>query len=127
LSAVGEDLSKLEQAKEEFGKSRCNAKFEATHDQYITAFLRNFNAGHQKRVCPAWLKAPGGQLFYWGKLPRFRGQESIDELVIHYRESYFDGQRIVTVTDQVVKQFGPSELRNENAPGSSAGGLFRSA
>ena len=67
-----------------------------------SAFLQNFNAGKRKRVCPSWLKAPGGQLFHWGKLPRFTGQEPIDELVARYREEYFDGHRIVQVTDRVI-------------------------
>ena len=110
LTAVGEDLAKLEQVKEELGESRYDARLEAVHDRHITDFLRNFNAGHRKRLCPGWLKAPGGQLFYWGELPRFRGQEPVDELVIHYREDYFDGRRVVRVTDRVVKQFGADEL-----------------
>ena len=117
LRAVGEDLSKLEQAKQEIGSSRYDPKLEAVHDRYITAFIRNFNAGHRKRMIPAWLKAPGGQLFYWGTLPRFTGQEPIDELVVHYREHYFDGQRVVRVTDRVVKKFGASELHGADELG----------
>ena len=110
LIAVGEDLAKLEQVKEDLGTSRFDAELAAVHDRYITAFLRNFNAGHRKRLCPGWLKAPGGQLFYWGDLPRFTGQEPVDELIIHYREDYFDGQRVVRVTDRVVRRFGADEL-----------------
>ncbi len=110
LNAVGEDLSKLEQAKEELGRSYYDSKLEAVHDRHITAFFQNFNAGRRKRLVPFWLKAPGGQLFYWGQLPRFSGQEPIDELVIHYREYYFDGRRVALVTDRLVKEFGASEL-----------------
>ena len=73
LSAVGEDLPKLEQAKEKLGTNYYDSKLEAVHDRYITAFFRNLNAGHRKRLVPVWLKAPGGQMFYWGKLPRFSG------------------------------------------------------
>ena len=73
------------------------------------------DAGHRKRLFPVWLKAPGGQLFYWGELPRFSGQEPIAELVIHYREHYFDGRRVVRVTDRVVKEFGASELHEPEA------------
>ncbi len=116
LNAVGEDLSKLEQAKEELGRSRYDSNLEAVHDRYITAFFRNFNAGHRKRLFPVWLKAPGGQLFYWGELPRFSGQEPIYELVIHYREHYFDGRRVVRVTDRVVKEFEARELHAEDDP-----------
>ena len=38
----------------------------------------------------------------------------IDELVIHYREHYFNGQRVVLVTDRVVKKFEASELHDED-------------
>ena len=86
------------------------------HMLYTSYTFRNFNAGHRKRLFPVWLKAPGGQLFYWGELPRFRGQDPIDELVIHYREHYFDGWRVVRVTDRVVKEFGASELHAEDDP-----------
>ena len=75
----------------------------ARREQYLTTFLRQFNAGHRKSVVPLWLKAPGGQWFYWGKLPRFKGQEPIEELVVHYREQYFDGERIHLLIDQPVK------------------------
>ena len=59
---------------------------------------------------PAWLKAPRGQLFYWGALLRFTGQEPIEELVVRYREHYFDGRTVVLVTDRQLKAFGPEEL-----------------
>ena len=116
LNAVGEDLAKLERAKEELGSSHYDSNLEFIHDRYITAFFRNFNAGHRKRLFPVWLKAPGGQLFYWGELPRFYGQEPIDELVIHYREHYFDGRRVRLVTDRVVKSFGANELHHQDDP-----------
>ena len=87
-----------------------------SRNRYITAFFRNFNAGHRKRLVPVWLKAPGGQMFYWGELPRFSGQEPIDELVIHYREHYFDGRRVLLVTDRVVKAFGANELHHQDDP-----------
>ena len=81
LNAVGEDLSRLDRVKEELGQSLYDAHLAAVHDQYMTAFLRHFNARHRKRVVPVWLKAPGGQLYYWGELPRFTGQEPVAGLV----------------------------------------------
>lgn len=103
IQAVGTDLSKLEEAKQQWGRNRYDPNLEATLDQYLTTFIRQFNAGHRKRIAPCWLKAPGGQWFHWGKLPRFKGQEPIDELVVHYREHYFDGDHIHLLIDQPVK------------------------
>lgn len=108
LWAVGRDLTRLERAKEELGTRRDDAELAAVHDRYMSSFVRNFNAGRRKRVCPAWLKAPGGQFFYWGRLPRFRGQEPIAEWVTRYREEYFDGERLVTVTDRELARHTPS-------------------
>ena len=101
----GEDVSRIATAKEELGTSLYDAELGVQHDRYFTAFLRNFNAGRRKRVCPVWLKAPGGQLFYWGTLPRFTGQEPIAELVVRYREQYFDGERIHEVTNEIVREY----------------------
>ena len=83
-----------------------DADLEAVHDKYITTFIQNFNAGHKKRLFPVWLKAPGGQLFYWGRLPRFTGQKIIVELIVRYREYYYGGGELGhVVTDEVVKRY----------------------
>ena len=82
-------------------------------------FFRNYNAGHRKRVAPPWLKAPGGQLFYWGSLPRFTGQEPVDGLDVVYREYYFDGGQVHLVTENKIKHFGKSDLHHD--PARSAG------
>ena len=76
-------MSRLGPVKEEFGSSCYEARLEAVHDRYMTSFFRHFNAGHRKRLFPVWLKAPGGQMFYWGELPPFSGQEPVDELVVN--------------------------------------------
>ena len=69
----------------------------------MTAFLTNHNLGKPKRVCPRWMKAPGGQLYYWGRLPRFRGQEQVKRVIIHYREEIFDGTRFLTLRNELLK------------------------
>lgn len=95
----------LRKAKTDYGKSVYCAASEAVHDEYLKTFIHNFNAGHRKRLVPLWMKAPGGQLFYWGALPRFTGQEPIAKLNIVYREYYFDGVRVTVVTDRHIKTF----------------------
>ncbi|MEO2047042.1 MAG: hypothetical protein ABGX16_10760 [Pirellulales bacterium] len=105
IESVGSDLSKLEEAKQQWGLNRYDPQLEAIHDEYLTTFLQHFNSGSRKRIVPRWLKATGGECFYWGKLPSFTGQEAIDELAVHYREHYFDGEHIHLVTDQRLKTF----------------------
>ena len=97
-----EDVSELQAIKDKYGVDPYDAEQAADHDRILRTFIQNFNAGRPKRVCPRWLKAPGGQMFYWGALPRFTGQEPIDRLVVRYRERWFDGERIVAVADRVI-------------------------
>jgi hypothetical protein len=52
----------------------------------------------------AWLKAPGGQCFYWGELPAYQRQEPIRELEVVYREEYFDGATLLRLRDEPVLQ-----------------------
>ena len=111
--AAGSDLSALKQAKEDLGRSYYSVERTEAHDRYMKAFVRNFNAGKRKRLVPVLLKGWGGQMFYWGKLPRFTGQEPIEELVVRYREELFDGSGFQVVTDRVLKQFGPEDFEPE--------------
>jgi hypothetical protein len=74
------------------------------HRRYLTAFFTNFNRGARKRVCPTWLRAPGDQLFYWGSLPRFKGQEKVAAVLLSEREQLFDGATIVTLREQLIDQ-----------------------
>lgn len=103
INAAGQDVGALRTAKTDYGKSVYCAEREAVHDEHLKTFIHNFNAGHRKRVVPLWMKAPGGQLFYWGALPSFTGQEPIAKLNIVYREYYFDGVRVTVVTDRHIK------------------------
>lgn len=95
---------RLEAVKAKLGQSAYDQELEFEHDRYMREFLTNFNLGRTKRICPRWLKAPGGQLFYWGRHPRFRGQEQVKRLTMRYREEIFDGQQIITLRDDFLKE-----------------------
>ena len=101
--AVGSDICELRRVKEEFGWSRYDEGLEKSFVKYMTRFFENYNAGKPKRIFPRLLKAPGGQLFYWDQLPRFKGQERVRELNAYYTEQYFDGDRIHRITKDLVK------------------------
>lgn len=90
--------------KAKFGQPAYDQELEFEHDWYMREFLTNFNLGRIKRICPRWLKAPGGQFFYWGRHPRFLGQEQVKRLTMRYREGIFDGQQIVTLRDDFLKE-----------------------
>jgi hypothetical protein len=110
INSIDSDFTNFDLVKEKFGHSRYLPERSKTLDRYIREFFRNYNSGCRKRVVPGWLKAPGGQLFYWGTLPRFKGQEQVDELIIRYREYYFHGNEIHLLTNYKVKEYTASDL-----------------
>lgn len=97
------DIAEIRDAKERFGHDPYDAKRSDEHDRYFRSFIENFNAGKQKRVFPWWLKAPGGQMFYWSRLPRFKGQETIDRLIVRYQEDAFLSDDITSIEDRVIQ------------------------
>jgi len=98
-------LLSIEQIKKEIGESLYDSKLIEIHDKYIISFIKNYNLGKKKHIFPKWLKAPGGQMFYWGNFDRFKGQESIKELIVHYKEEFFDGEKINLELSKVVKKY----------------------
>jgi hypothetical protein len=93
----------LEEVRDRLGCDRYDEHQELEHDRYMKAFLTNHNLGHPKRVCPGWMKAPGDQVFYWGRHPRFLGQEMVKRLILRHREQIFNGVQIITLRDELLK------------------------
>jgi hypothetical protein len=93
----------LENIKACWGQRHTDKRLAADERAYLSAFFAAFNAGRRKSVFPwalRWLKAPGGQCFYWGRRPGFRGQEQVSAVRLSYREEYFDGRRFVIIADE---------------------------
>lgn len=93
----------LEEVRDRLGSDRYDEHQELEHDRYMEVFMTNHNLGHPKRVCPGWMKAPGDQVFYWGRHPRFLGQERVKRLILRHREQIFDGVQIITLRDEWLK------------------------
>lgn len=105
IRAAGPDLEKLELIRDEFGVQPRSEAMADNHVAYLKRFFHAVNEGVSKKVLPRglrWLKAPGDQLFYWGELPRFTGQEKVVKVSLHYREEYFDGDQLRRLCDDFV-------------------------
>ncbi|MBK8977374.1 MAG: hypothetical protein IPM29_15795 [Planctomycetes bacterium] len=105
IRAAGPDLARLEGVRERFGIEPRDEALAQNHVAYLKRFFHALNGGARKRVLPRalrWLKAPGDQVFYWGELPRFRGQEEVVRVSLHYREEYFDGDELRRLRDDHV-------------------------
>ncbi len=67
----------------------------ADHHAYLTAMFTALNQGARKSPLPRclrWAKAPGGQLFYWGDLPRYRGGHDVATISAWYQERFFNDE-----------------------------------
>lgn len=83
------DLEKLDELKRAHGKERWDPDMATAHLHFLREMFTRLNAGARKGPLPArlrWLKAPGGQVFYWGDLPSYRGGEPVSRIVIRCQE-----------------------------------------
>ena len=105
IRAAGPDPERLDAIRATHGIQARDDALAANHVAYLKRFFHALNHGADKRVLPGWLgwlKAPGDQIFYWGELPRYRGQEPVRRVSLIYREEYFDGERLVRLCDEPV-------------------------
>ena len=102
---AGPDLEKLQRVRDRYGVEPRDEQLASNHIAYLKRFFWEINEGARKWVFPRglrWLKAPGDQVFYWGDLTSFSGQEKVRQIELVYREEYFDGQSLVRLTEEHV-------------------------
>jgi hypothetical protein len=105
LRAAGPDLFKLDAVRATYGIEPRSALLAENHVQYIRRLFHELNHGANKHALPRalrFLKAPGGQCFYWGDLPPYRGEEPITAVTLHYREEYYDGTTLARLRDEEI-------------------------
>jgi hypothetical protein len=87
------DRSALNRIRHAWGRVRYDETAGRAHERFLVAMFRALNAGATKFVVPKrvwWLKAPGGQVVYWGDLPKYHLQEPVHFVDIFYSEQYYD-------------------------------------
>lgn len=105
IRRAGPDREQLDAVRHRFGIRPRNPDLAHAHRVYLQRFFASLNDGAAKSVLPTWLallKAPGGQIYYWGDLPAYRRQEPVVRVRIVYREEYFDGDRLHRLRDECV-------------------------
>jgi hypothetical protein len=105
IVAAGPSLAKLDRVKQQYGIEPYSTSLCMQHLRYLKAFFWRLNLGTHKSVLPKFLrflKAPGDQLFYWGPLPAFRGQEPVSTVELCYREEYFDGRELCLLAEELL-------------------------
>ncbi|HEV2347015.1 MAG TPA: hypothetical protein VGS97_23135 [Actinocrinis sp.] len=82
----------IDAIKQDHGTLHWDPAQTADHHGYLTAMFTALNHGVRKSPLPCclrWAKAPGGQLFYWGDLPQYRGGHDVATVSAWYQERYF--------------------------------------
>jgi hypothetical protein len=103
------DLGKIDELKRSHGKVRWDPDLAAAHLHFLREMFTRLNAGARKGPLPArlrWLKAPGGQVFYWGDLPPYRGQEPVSRIAITCQERCYlpDANVFALLRDRVLAE-----------------------
>ena len=116
---TGPDPARLDALRQDFGIWPRDDVLAANHIAYLRAFFSHINQRSLKHTLPSrlrWLKAPGGQCFYWGELEAFDYQEQIDKIVLTYREEYFDGNELRRTLELTVTEIAvPARAENSLA------------
>lgn len=95
IRSLREHPERLSDIRAKYGISVAEPQQSSQHERYLKRFFQQLNRGARKFILPRglrWLKAPGGQFFYWGDRPAFRGQEKVVEVQFWYTEEFWDGE-----------------------------------
>ncbi|MEU6121847.1 hypothetical protein [Streptomyces sp. NPDC047123] len=83
------DQQRLSHLKQTYGRIQKDERQANVHIAFLTTMFSHLNNGARKSPLPRSLrrlKAPGGQLYRWGDLPPYRGDERVHRITIRYEE-----------------------------------------
>lgn len=102
------DRKQLQALKKTYGRTERDECESSEHIVFLSAMFTRLNAGARKSPLPKSLrrlKAPGGQLYRWGDLHAYRGEEPVRRITIRYQERFYRPTTgdVVLLTDRVVR------------------------
>ncbi|MEV8015288.1 hypothetical protein AB0O76_02790 [Streptomyces sp. NPDC086554] len=103
------DSQELLALKQKYGAVHRDDHLTRKHTAFLTAMFTGLNSGAPKGPLPRrlrFLKAPGGQLYYWGDLPAYRAGETIRRIRIRYQERCYrpTAGDFALLTDRVLQE-----------------------
>ncbi|MBQ1113742.1 hypothetical protein [Streptomyces sp. C3-3] len=116
------DPAELHHLKQTYGRAQTNAEQAREHIAFLTTMFIRLNSGTPKGPLPRLLrrlKAPGGQLYQWGDLPPYRGEEPVRRITIRYQERCYRPETgdFVLLADGVVQEIHlPAITTNHGSP-----------
>lgn len=99
----------LRTLKQTYGQVQADEEQARDHIAFLTSMFTHLNTGTPKGPLPRSLrrlKAPGGQLYQWGDLPPYRGEEPVRRITIRYQERCYRPTTgdFVLLTDHTVQE-----------------------
>ncbi|WP_240507376.1 hypothetical protein [Streptomyces kanamyceticus] len=109
LAKADGDQGELRVLKQQYGTKQKDERLARRHATFLAAMFNRLNSGVPKGPLPRWLrcfKAPGGQLYYWGDLPPYRGEETVRRITIRYQERCYRSSTsdFALLADRVVQE-----------------------
>lgn len=109
LVGAVDDPAELQHLKQTYGRAQADDERAGEHIAFLTAMFIELNAGTPKGPLPRRLrrlKAPGGQLYHWGDLPPYRGEEPVRRITIRYQERCYRPETgdFALLADRVVQE-----------------------
>lgn len=103
------DPDRLHRLQQSYGRTHSDDERSAEHVAFLTAMFTRLNAGVRKSPLPRplrRLKAPGGQLYRWGDLPAYHGEEPVRRITIRYQERCYlpETGDFLLLADRVVRE-----------------------
>ncbi|MCX4676041.1 hypothetical protein OG413_12115 [Streptomyces sp. NBC_01433] len=116
------DPDELRHLKQTYGQVQADDIQAREHIAFLAMMFTRLNAGTPKGPLPRRLrrlKAPGGQLYQWGDLPPYRGEEPVRRITIRYQERCYrpDTGGFALLADHVVQEIHlPALTTNHGSP-----------
>ncbi|MEV8307167.1 hypothetical protein AB0P36_07315 [Streptomyces flavidovirens] len=103
------DEETLRHLKKTYGRVQKDEQQANEHVAFLTTMFNRLNNGVPKGPLPRplrRLKAPGGQLYRWGDLPSYRGDEAVRRITIRYEERCYRPATgdFVLLTDDIIHE-----------------------
>lgn len=103
------DPNELRDLKQTYGQVQSDEEQAREHIAFLTTMFTRLNTGIPKGPLPRplrCLKTPGGQLYHWGDLPPYRGEEPVRRITIRYQERCYrpDTGDFILLTDRTVQE-----------------------
>jgi hypothetical protein len=97
------------------GTNHFDAKLAATFDAYFRKYFEHWNTYGGKPLTFGLLSPPH-HVYAWSDGQKFTGQEQVRAVRVRFVEAYYDGEKTVTLSNDVVREVAIDTHHAETTP-----------